>query len=148
MTKIKTTSKESLKRPSRINLGKRGARADLSTLDRAQKPPTALKGLNAKVKVLVLLYGLKTTIPWNKWPLDWSVIRLSQLKFVFSFLVISWNDFFCLIFLKLAVKPGVLTFFYSYVQIISTFTNVNVLCNLDYERMSLISDRSMYFYVF
>ena len=105
MTKIKTTSKESLKRPSRIKPRKaRRTRADLSTLDTAHKPPTALKGLNAKIKVLVLSYGLKTTIPWNKWPLDWSVITLSQLKFVFSFLVIFWNDFFLLDFSKVDCK--------------------------------------------
>ena len=45
MSKIETTSKVSLKLMSRINLGRRGARAKLSTLDTAHKPsPTARKG--------------------------------------------------------------------------------------------------------
>ena len=38
LPKIETTSKVSLKFPSRINLGRRGARAELSTLDTAHNP--------------------------------------------------------------------------------------------------------------
>ena len=39
MSKIETTSKVSLKLASRINLGRQGMRAELSTLDTAHKPP-------------------------------------------------------------------------------------------------------------
>ena len=47
MSKIETTSKVSLKLPSRIKLGRRGTGAKLSTLDTAHKPPpTTKKGLN------------------------------------------------------------------------------------------------------
>ena len=46
MSKIETTSKVSLKLPSRINLGRRGARARRALdLDTAHKILTALKGL-------------------------------------------------------------------------------------------------------
>ena len=39
MSKVETTSKVSLKLPSRINLDKQGAPAEFSTLDTAHKPP-------------------------------------------------------------------------------------------------------------
>ena len=39
MSKIETTSKVSLKLSSRINLGRQGARTELSTLDTAHKSP-------------------------------------------------------------------------------------------------------------
>ena len=47
MSKIETTSKVSLKLPSRINLGRRGAPAELSTLDITHKLPHSLERANA-----------------------------------------------------------------------------------------------------
>ena len=43
MSKIETTSKVSVKPPSRINLERRSARAELSTLDTAHKLTTGQK---------------------------------------------------------------------------------------------------------
>ena len=45
MSKFKTTSKVSLKLPSKLNVGWWGARAKPSTLDTAHKHPTVWKGL-------------------------------------------------------------------------------------------------------
>ena len=52
MSKIETTSKVSLKLPSRIRFGWQGAhaRGKLSTLDTAHMLPTALKGLTQAKK--------------------------------------------------------------------------------------------------
>ena len=43
MSKIETTSKKSLKLPSRMNLGRRGAHTELSALDTAHKLPHSLE---------------------------------------------------------------------------------------------------------
>ena len=50
MYKIETTSKVSQKLTRKINLGRQGARAELSTLDTAHRPPTARKGHPRPIK--------------------------------------------------------------------------------------------------
>ena len=56
MSKIENTSKVSLKFPNRINLGRRGVRAELSTLDPAHKLPHNLKRI--KILYIFTLMGL------------------------------------------------------------------------------------------
>ena len=50
MSKLETTSKVSLKLPSRINLEKQGTRAEFSTLDTTRKPFHKLERVNPTVK--------------------------------------------------------------------------------------------------
>ena len=50
MSKIETTSKVSMKLVSRINIGTRGARAELSALYTAHKPPHSLERANPRLE--------------------------------------------------------------------------------------------------
>ena len=56
MSKIETTSKVSLKLPSRMKLGRRGARTELSALDTAHKLPHSLERAKPRQRPLVRSY--------------------------------------------------------------------------------------------
>ena len=59
MSKIETTSKVSVKLPSRINFGRQGERVELSFLDTPHKHPHNLEKVNLATKILVALNFVK-----------------------------------------------------------------------------------------